>query len=314
MGMDFAFANRQYYGSLEFYNKKTSDLIGYTPLDPSTGYLNNYSNNAHTRTTGLDLTLHAQKNWGNSAIQASLLLGSASSKVTEALSPTLGYTSAILGYGIYEGKYVKPLLSIPFAGLDPQDGKPLGLLDGEVTANYADIYSKTLLDDLIDHGSAVPLYYGNLNFTVRYRMLSLQAIVDGKFKYFFRRTSVNYNMLYSRRLGNPDYYLRWQQPGDELTTTVPAEYYPLDMNRENFYTNSAALVEPGDHIRLQQLRLEVDALSLLHRARLKGLQLFVNVSNLGILWVKNAQKIDPVYADTGISPSRIYTLGLNVKF
>jgi hypothetical protein len=40
-----------------------------------------------------------------------------------------------------------------------------------------------------------------------------------------------------------------------LTTNVPSAVYPSNTSRNNFYQYSEALIEKGDHIRLQDLRL-----------------------------------------------------------
>src|SRR3546814_19755029 len=76
-----------------------------------------------------------------------------------------------------------------------------------------------------------------------------------KFGYSFRRASLNYSTLFSAYNGHGDFANRWQQPGDETHTNVPAMRYPVNSSRETFYSRSSVLVERGDHIRLQDARV-----------------------------------------------------------
>src|SRR3546814_5997895 len=87
--------------------------------------------------------------------------------------------------------------------------------------------------------------------TFTYRGISLSINLMYKFGYSFRRASLNYSTLFSAYNGHGDFANRWQQPGDETHTNVPAMRYPVNSSRETFYSRSSVLVERGDHIRLQ---------------------------------------------------------------
>lgn len=45
------------------------------------------------------------------------------------------------------------------------------------------------------------------------------------------------------------------KPGDELNTNIPSNRYESNSARDAFYLGSEALVEKGDHIRLQYINL-----------------------------------------------------------
>ena len=109
----------------------------------------------------------------------------------------------------------------------------------------------------------------------------------------------------------PDYQIRWQNPGDELLTQVPSLVYPHIPSRYAIYTSSEALIEKGDHIRLQDIRL---GYTLNKRPGLPfhNLNLFLLINNLGILWKANKQGIDPDYPRS-ISSARTISLGLKAN-
>jgi hypothetical protein len=105
--------------------------------------------------------------------------------------------------------------------------------------------------------------------------------------------------------------LRWQKPGDENFTTVPSFIYPNDPLRAQFYAGSAALIAKADHIRLQDVILSYT----LNKPNqiVQNIRIFMNVSNLGILWRANKLGLDPEYYK-GYPAPRTFALGLNANF
>lgn len=115
-----------------------------------------------------------------------------------------------------------------------------------------------------------------------------------------------------------DYVKRWQQPGDEKTTTVPSMVYPLsNERRDDFYAYSSANVLKGDNIRIGYIQLNYDLnKSLLQKLPVKNIQIYLNITNIGLLWRSNKEGLDPDY-DTGndayLPPRRIAT-GVKIEF
>jgi hypothetical protein len=91
--------------------------------------------------------------------------------------------------------------------------------------------------------------------------------------------------------------MRWQKPGDEALTNVPAMVYtnyPQFSSREAFYNNSEILIEKGDHIRLQDITLSYEfTKGNWHTLPFNRLQFYIYANNLGILWRANELGIDP---------------------
>jgi len=113
--------------------------------------------------------------------------------------------------------------------------------------------------------------------------------------------------------GHGDYDLRWQKPGDEKYTQVPSMPQKPDNNRDNFYLRSAALVEKGDNIRLQDIRLAYT----LDRSRLSKLpfqsaQIYIYANNLGMIWKATDKYMDPDYPS--MKPLKSWAVGLRVEF
>jgi len=216
-----------------------------------------------------------------------------------------------------EGHPIYTMYAYKWAGLDPTTGEAQGYLDGEVSKNYQSITGTgTQVEDLEYYGSAIPTKFGSLINAISYKNISLQVGISFKTDYWFRRPSINYTTLFNGWIGHSDYAFRWQNPGDELNTNVPVNSYTTNTQRDAFYNGSSVLIEKGDHIRLQYVNIAYDLGSALNEVRgIKGLQLYFNASNLGLLWTANKSDIDPDF-NIGVatikSPAN-YSIGLRAK-
>src|SRR5690606_29059601 len=156
-----------------------------------------------------------------------------------------------------EGYSLDAIYSIPWAGLSPDTGDPQFYLDGEVIGDYAK-FRDIPLDQLIVHGSSVPLVFGSLHNGIRWRSFSLHATLAYKGNYYFRRESISYNRFLLDNKGHADFHQRWRAAGDELTTDVPSFPSQNNSNRDLVYYHSDILKERADHIRLQQVSIGFD--------------------------------------------------------
>ncbi|MBB6611797.1 SusC/RagA family TonB-linked outer membrane protein [Pontibacter sp. Tf4] len=322
-GADFRLKGNRLTGSVEYYQKKGTDLFGRKLLESTAGIGSTIIKNVATMEgRGIDVELNSiNLEAGAFTWSTDLNASFARDEVTEyylsnlngsSFVNTVPTISAVVGHPVYA------IYSYKWAGLDPQTGDPRGFLDGEPSTDYAALTgSDVQVDDLQFHGSALPQWFGSLGNTFRYGPLSLTARLTYKLGYYFRRRSINYNNLYRNGDGHADYAGRWQQPGDEAHTDVPSQVYPANSRRDAFYQGSAALVEPGDHVRLAYItcsyELVPDGTGQLPFRRLQG---YATLQNLGILWKATSQDIDPDYnlGSYTMPPARSFALGLKAFF
>lgn len=316
-GADFHFKNERISGSLEYYRKKGVDLIGDQPIDPTTGLVKGTirRNIADMLTRGIDLqlsfrTLEKAFRW-----QSDVIFNYNQNRLTGYQnSGTAGSTYLNTGIGIIPvlGRPLYGIYTYQWAGLNPLNGDPQGIVEGKVTSDYAAISSKTTLNDLVYHGPALPTVFGSLGNTFSYRNFSLFINITAKLGHYFSRKSISYGNLFNDWNGHSDFAMRWQKPGDESYTDVPSMVYPVNSRRDNFYANSSALVEKADHIRLQDVNLSYQFNNNgRKRVPWSSLELFSNLRNAGIIWRANKQKLDPDYAN-GYLPSG-YTMSFGAR-
>ena len=319
VGVDFETRNQVLSGSVEWYQKKGEHLFGQAPLDYTTGITSLLWNVAGMKGQGWDIELHSRNVNRKFSWNTAFNLSFYKDEITEYyLSNTIGRQFVISSVPV-SGVIGKPVYSIfayQWAGLDPQTGDPRGFLNGEVSSDYAALTgSETKLEDLKYFGSAVPTAFGNFTNTFGYRNWNLDVGISYKLGYWFRRSSINYTRLFTEWATNSDYTQRWQRPGDERFTDVPSLRYETNSSRDDFYAGSAALVEKGDHIRLQYITLNY-TFTQPYQKLFNKMQLYANIANVGILWKATDSDRDPDYnmGNFTLLPPLTLTLGLRANF
>lgn len=323
MGLDFALLRDRVSGSLEYFYKKSTDLISSIPLAPTTGLSSYPINSASLNGNGIDLKLSARITNRKLKWDLNYGLSYARIKVTKISLPNL-YTARdfVSGFGLNPalGRIVFGVSSYKWGGLDPLTGDPQGYLNGELSKDYIKIFTDSV-DHQTFHGSSIPLYSGFLGNSVTYRNFTLSVNINYSLDFYYRKPSINYTQLFNNSTGHVDYLSRWQNPGDELRTNVPSMIYPLSSNqegRDQFYSASEVNTLRGDNIRVQDLRLQYSFNSIYdQRSTIKSMTIFAYLNNLNfILWKKDKSAFDPdfVGGSNFLAPTpKSFTFGINLS-
>lgn len=316
-GIDFGSRNNRITGSLDIYSKEGENLIGNSPVAPQTGFTQFTGNVANILTKGVEFSLRSVNLKGPLTWSTSFLFSWTRDKVTAYKMP-LGANSTYvdaLSSNPLVGKPWSGILAYPWMGLD-SSGNPRGYLDGKISEDYAGIQNSTNLKELAFIGTSIPTFFGSLLNAFSYKGIGLSFNISWKFGYYFRRATYNSSLFQNYR--QPDYDLRWQKPGDERITNVPAIIYPFDGSRDNFVRGSTSLVERGDHIRLKDIQASYTFGRMRKGAWFSALKFYAYADNLGLLlWRANKRGLDPDYVHNGsysIPDPRIYSIGFNAVF
>ena len=315
LGLDFSLLKQRISGNIEYYQKNAVDLFGSALVDYTAGVGNTITKNvANMKANGIDVELRSQNIRGKLAWETDLLFSYYKDEVVKDYQTNFN-GSRFVGAALnsLEGKPLYGIYAYRWAGLSPLNGAPQGYLNGTVSTNYAQITgSATQVNDLVFAGTSQPKYYGAIGNQLNYKGFSLAVRASFRFGYVFRKNALDYSSLFGSLDGHADFVQRWQQPGDELRTNIPAMIYPLVSSSDSFYKNSEVHVLKGDHLRLNYINLGYQLKAdWLKRLSLKQLQFNLAVQNLGILWAANSEGIDPDYLFT--PPTRNYTIGLRAS-
>ncbi len=322
--LDFATIRNIISGSVEYYRKRGTDLYAQTPYDYTAWGENEtiIANSADMKGKGVDITIHSINI--NRAFRwiTDFLYSYNQCYTTKYYANTDADVNSYVGHGNtitpVVGKPLYEITAYKWGGLDAQ-GSPQGHLNGTLTTDYNAIFQSSLNNGLkggsiIYAGSASPTNFGSLMNSFSYKGLGLSFNITYKFGYYlFKPDVLNYYGLAVNGTNGTGYENRWQQPGDEKHTDVPAFVYPLNANRDGFYQMSDINVIKGDHIRLQFINLSYSFLNSGRKLPFKSLQIYLNAANLGILWRANKDHIDPDFVNSIPGP-KTYTLGIRANF
>jgi TonB-linked SusC/RagA family outer membrane protein len=314
-GIDFGFRDNKISGSIEAYRKNGQNLIGNSPIAPQTGVVQFTGNTADMETKGVDISINTinlqrQLTWTTNA-----LFNYVKDKVTD-YKLQVGVNSFYVNENYSNpiiGKPYSAIFAYPWGGLDTA-GNPQSYVDGKLSKDYAGIVNSTNISDLEYVGTATPTIFGSLRNTLEFKGIEFSFNITYKFGYYFRRGSFNSS---NTNFQQADFLKRWQKTGDELLTNVPKLIFPADPQRDQVYEGSRALVERGDHIRLQDIQLAYNIKNNISRFPFKTIKIYGYANNIGIIWRKNKLGLDPDYTGNQsyfIPNPRSYSIGINASF
>ncbi|MCC8426469.1 SusC/RagA family TonB-linked outer membrane protein [Mucilaginibacter sp. UR6-11] len=308
LGLDFALRNEVISGSLEYYRKSGSGLIGDTYVPSSTGYTQFRGNFADMTGQGIDLQLNSVNVSGKFRWTSNLLLSYTTDKVTKYNGPP-----SSTGLSIVVDRPLGGVYAYAWGGLDPANGNPRVYLNGVLTEDYNTLIGVPVKDRKYV-GPSSPPWFGSIRNNFSYHAFSLSANITYAFGSFFQRSALSYANLYSGAGANKEWLNRWQQSGDEAHTNVPSMVYPADPARDGAYAGSTAVVDKGDIVRLRDISFgyTLDK-TRLHNPPFSSVRFYLYANNLAILWRANKDGLDPDFL-TGIPQPRTLSLGMNVNF
>lgn len=165
VGIDFSAFNSRLSGSIDYYYKKTTDLLGNRNADPTLGWASLLQNYGSMFNRGVELSLQSvniqNKNftWGTN-----LMFSYNKNELTnlEGTKETVFYYSA---YNVAAVGYpINSVFSYRYAGLDPTNGNVLVYnKEGEKVSKVSSI------DDMVYSGTRTPKYTASLKNFFSYR-------------------------------------------------------------------------------------------------------------------------------------------------
>lgn len=334
-GLDFSLFDSRVRGTLEYYNKKSKDLIGPKKLPSSSGWTTSMINYAEMKNNGVELELTITPllkkyfrwdiglkfSYNKNEVTSIDLVPNSRSNYLDATGSG--------GYPIV-GKPAGRIYAYKWGGLDDEGQAQIINNDGE-TISWSDDYRIYDLDLLNYQGTSVAPYYGSITNVFKYK--NLKVGVNFTYKFGHKMWAPNGDNLRSLLYGSQihkSWANYWKKPGDELITDVPGYVSGSKYTDTGFYYKYADInVLDASYIRLKDINIDYDIPSkLIHKIGLKGATLRFQAKNLW-LWAANNWDIDPETIGTssydfGISTSnrrslrypspKTFIIGLKVNF
>ncbi|MDX9725993.1 MAG: TonB-dependent receptor [Bacteroidales bacterium] len=320
IGVDFGIFKNRLTGELDYYYKKTTDLLLYRTLPSTSGFEGVWSNIGELENKGIEFALHSNNFVGDFKWTTDFNIAFNRNKILSINGPEI--TPNGINY-VIEGQPIGVFKMRKYAGVDPDNGDAIYYLDdtsNEATNNY------NIAGDLIV-GSPNPDFTGGLNNSLEYKGFDLNVLMS----FVYGNDVFNGGGRYQSANGDwfdnqtADQMNRWQKPGD--ITDVPQ----ARLGESNGTNNSSRYLSDASYLRIRNVSFGYNfPASILRKARLSAMRVYLGVQNLYTL--TNYKGWDPEvnYTGTGRSTqntniiqgydfytapqARTYTLGVNLSF
>lgn len=333
LGIDMSFINGQYGFSVDYYNKKSSDMLLRVPTPPSTGNQKTmYVNAGDMRNRGIDVEIYARKQYRDMGFSASLNWGYLQNKILKLTAPI---QAGRIDNGVY-AKYLEEGYSVGSYYLYEMDGifqneeeilksayQGSNVQPGDV--KYKDLNGDGVITDADRKhvGTSIPKQTLGLNLQGNYKNWDMSLFFYGAFGHmlynqiatetegFYRGFNVSKEMY--------DNYWR----GEGTSNTYPR---PSWSAKSNNVMASTRFLEKADFFRLKNIQLGYTF--PLKSKVVSSLRVYGNVTNL--FTITGYSGIDPEMTvssnsssegdiaggiDWGTYPlAKSFTLGVNVTF
>lgn len=320
VGLDYMLL-KNISGSIDYYRKSSTDLLGNAQIDPTIGESPTLINTASIRNKGIELSLHAdwiatkKVNWNTG-----LVLSRNTSEVTDVYQTGEYSPQRLNSLGYVKGYPVGAMFAYRYAGLDSA-GIPLvkntkGTLYHTNDSRLGSATNVLMTSDTSGvtayMGSSIPTINAGLSNRVDIGNFYLYCMISyyGGFKTRIPRP--NPSALRPQK-GAGNY---WKQPGDENNTDIMSLAGYSSYNALNAYNYADAYVVNGGYITLSDVTLSYsfDNYAVIRNAGFTHFEVKLQASNL---WTKgfndyNYSAATGTYQKSYITPT--YTIGIFTNF
>lgn len=271
-GFDYSFLNGLLNGKLDFYYKKSEDLLGTKEVNFTTGYTTLRVNSGAMANKGFELVVSSpwyKKN--NLALTSTLMFAYNKNRVVKSYyNPTQAAHLAISGYLVngkpYDALYAYRYGGLTSGGTDYQNGVPIILrADGTTTSHFQsngtlllDGSSTMLPEDVVYMGTKTPLVSASFTQNVQYKGFELSAL----FLYYGGHKMYLPSFGFNSTDGNEDWVAQSWTPTNSSSSIPKARiYYEPGISvvnigsLEGMYIRSTGNVARGDFMRLRNIAL-----------------------------------------------------------
>ena len=251
-GLEFGFLNNRISGEVDYYIKKTSDLLLNVNVPGSTGFRTQLRNIGNLENRGIEFVLNTQNTTGAFQWTTSLNIAHNTNKITNLKKQVIqgGFVNRAI-----EGQPIGVFFTREYAGVDPKNGDALYYKN---TTNADGTLDRTTVNaDNINQAQQVvvgtpnPSYIGGVTNTFTYKGIDLTVLFQGQFGNQIYNGGGQYMSANGDYFDNQtrDQLNSWKKPGD-ITSVPQARLYG-----GNGTANSSRYLQKGDFVRLKSVTL-----------------------------------------------------------
>ena len=313
IGLDFSVLSNRISATIDLYNKNTENLIGFTPVNPFTGYAFITGNLGDMNNRGVELSLKTVNiqsddfNWTtlfNFAYNKNKITKLNTLTTLNGVSSPVTSASDFIAQSYMQGYSAFSLFAYQFAGLDKLGDPQIRLKDGTITK--APTAAK--VEDLKYMGTYQPVWAGGFTNVLAYKGFSLalntvynlgNVMRKDVNSYYTNTRLVPGTGSFTTGNAHEDFANRWKNPGDETFTNIPSYVAGTGVSTSrrntNYYTVSDINVLDASYVKLRDATLSYSLpKSILSKLKVSNLTFRGQISNV-MLWKANHAGIDPEF-------------------
>ena len=316
IGMEATLLKQRLNVSIEYYNKKTSDMLLNYPMATSTGFNGYNANVGDMRNSGFDFEVRGvpvktrdftwELTWMGSTVKNEVL------KLT---STTPEIISGI--YSTKEGNPINTFYIARSAGVDPATGAQLYWVydtdeDGNrINERISSDYSKAA-NSKYYMGSRIPDLYGSIGSNLSWKGIDLAILTTYSIggKIYDSLYAGSMNNMYFNNAWNEHSLRRWQKPGD-ITDVPRIEVAGQTTANDRFLIDAS-------YFAIKNITLGyMLPKSWINKANINSIRVFGSADNLALF--THLKGMDPQYnfngeTDYSYTPNKTYSLGVEINF
>lgn len=269
VGVDFGFWGNRISGEVDYFIKKTNDLLLSVPTPAVNGFTSITKNIGDMQNKGWEFVLNASILTGDLKWSVSGNISTYRNEITRLVAPVSPGTRTVSRLAV--GQPYAQFYGRKFAGADPANGDALYYTaDGKTTNDYS-----AAVDTII--GDPNPDYYGGIGTKLSYKGFDLDIqgqFVKGGDIYnqagFFQ--SVNGDYFDNQTIDQMNY---WKAPGQITSIPQPRLY------EGNGTDKSSRWIQDGSYFRVKSVNLGYNiSRKVLSRFKIDNARVYVAASNL----------------------------------
>ena len=332
-GIDFTLFKRLDF-TLNYYSRKNFDLVGYRPVQSSSGYLTKLFNWADMKNEGYEASVNIRPVKISKYLSWSGMFNVGYNKNTvmsdyQGNNPSVFNATVSNGFPM-QGHPLTGLYSFQFASLNNRGLPTFYNSKGQIVESFLE--SDRDLSNVVYQGSRDPLYSGGFATSLMYKNLSVGVSFVFNAGHVVRKADMyrgnTISGLYRDDLNIPQEFAdRWLATGNEAYTMISRLILQDDVNDYNsagFFNSSifAAYNMSDDrtinasYLRIRNVTANYNFMKLAPKLKMQSLVLGLEVSNLAVFASKRFKGMDPETLLTGLNtpPIRSITLNLSATF
>ena len=288
VGLDLSFWSNKLVANIDYFDKRTKDLLLNIPVANMFAVTGNYIGNAgEIKNQGIDVSLSHKNTMGDfnyevggnfSAVKNEVIDLAGGKPLNSGSTPQVrmieGEPLGVFWGHIHEGIFES---EEEIANHATQSGAQVGDLkfkdvnnDGEITEDDKDIM-----------GYALPDFTYGLNLGLGYKNFSLSMLAQGVYgnSVYNRVKSRLYNPMLTNNVSTDllRYYGRELEDGTIITDT---DVFRAGLDRNDNLRESTYFIEDGSYLRIKTLTLSYDFMDLIKLPAISKLRAYVTVQNL----------------------------------